>query len=471
MSTPGQSLLHTVTLPVAIEAEQSVIGALLIDNQAFDQAADLLQARDFAEMRHRLAWVAIAQLITAGKPADVVTVHDALVQAGKAGDVGGLEYLNALALAVPSSSGLRRYAEIVRESAGRRALVREAAALLDAALERSDEQQPPMVLAERHAERLLTMAQSSAQGGEPQRIQDVLTRFADHLNAACEGQLVTVLTGLDAIDEATAGGGRGGELWVLGARPSMGKSAMSQTLWVNVGEAQMALFLTQEDSDLMLAGRAVANRGRVNLADLRNPQRARDPDRMWSGVTEGVEDLARRHLLLDDQGGLSLADVRRKVQQAKRAAARAGVTLGLVIVDYLQLMTGEGDNRNQMLGAVANGLKALAKQQGVWIVLLSQLSRKVEERSGLPQISDLRDSGDIEGAADVILLLHRECMRRKDLGDEWKTFAEVHIAKQKNGPTCTVPLYFDGAHQRFSDWVGPRPQRGMARGREAGGLD
>ncbi|MFN4114955.1 MAG: replicative DNA helicase [Inhella sp.] len=471
MSTPGQALLHTVQLPAAMEAEQSVLGALLIDNSAWDRAADLLQACDFGEPRHRLAWVALEQLITAGRAADPITVHDRLVQAGKGEEAGGLGYLNALAQAVPSSSSMRRYAEIVQETSMRRQLVREAAVLLDATLERSDEQLTPLQVAERQAERLLLLAQRGARSTEPQPVSSVLARFTDHLNAACEGRAATVPTGLHAIDQATAGGGRAGELWVVGARPSMGKSAFSQTLWVHVGEQTMALFLSQEDSELMLVGRAVANRGRVSLADLRNPANARNADAMWGGVTEGLDDLGRRHLLLDDQGGLGLADVRRKVQQAKRSAARAGVPLGLVIVDYLQLMTGDGDNRNQMLGAVANGLKALAKEQGVWMVLLSQLSRKADERSGVPQISDLRDSGDIEGAADVILLLHRECQRRQDLGAEWAHFAQVHVAKQKNGPTCTVPLHFDGVYQRFTDWSGPQPQRGVARRGSSEGLE
>lgn len=463
MTTPGQALLHSVQLPVSMEAEQSVLGALMLDNSAWDRAADLLQARDFGELRHRLVWVAIEQLKMAGAQADPITVHERLHQAGRASEELGLDYLFALQQAVPSASNLRRYAEIVREVALRRALVREAATLLDAALERSDKALPPLQAAEQGVERLLKLAQAVATGREPVLVDQVLTRFADQLDAASQGHVVTVPTGLQAIDDATSGGGRPGELWVVGARPSMGKSAFSQTVWVHVGELDAALFLSQEDSDTMLVSRAIANRGRVNLADLRNPARARDADAMWGGVTAGMDDLRSRCLLLDDESGLTLADVRRKVQQAKRTAAREGRALKLVIVDYLQLMTGEGDNRNQQLGAVANGMKQLAKEQGVWIVLLSQLSRKADERSGVPQISDLRDSGDIEGAADVILLLHREAMRNQRLGPEWKAFAEVHIAKQKNGPTCIVNLHFDGLHQRFSSWEGPRPERSVGR--------
>jgi replicative DNA helicase len=472
MSTPGQDLLHALELPYSLEAEQSVLGSLLIDNTAWDRAADLLQARDFHLLEHRLIWTGLERLVTAGKPADVITVHDVLHAAGKAEDARGLDYLNALAQAVPGSSAVRRYAEIVRAAALRRNLLREAARLVDAVLERSDKTRDPLEVAGEQAERLLALTTGAAGGTEPQGVDTVLVRFMDQLNASCEGGNAAVPTGLAAIDDATGGGGRAGELWVMGARPSMGKSAASQSIWVGVGQGgHWALFLSQEDSDTMLVARAVANRGRVNLADLRNPQRARDPDRMWAGVTEAVDDLAKRNLLLDDQGGLTLADVRRKIQQAKRGAARRGGELVLVIVDYLQLMDGAGDNRNQQLGAIANGLKALAKEQGVWIVLLSQLSRKADERSGVPQLSDLRDSGDIEGAADVVLLLHREAHRNQGLGPEWAHYAQVHIAKQKNGPTCTVPLHFDGAHQRFSDWEGVQPNKVNARGAHGkGGL-
>lgn len=455
----GQQMLQTAKPPHSLEAEQSVLGALLIDNEAWDRVADLLQGADFHRIEHRLVYAVIGKLVAAGKPADVITVNEECQRQASPDDYGGLEYLNALAMAVPSSHNARRYAEIVREMSLRRDLLKLSATLADGALDREASLEATV---DRNAQALLSIGHGSSAQREPQSVDVVLVRFLDQLNAAAEGNNPATATGLGELDRRTAGGARAGELWVLGARPSMGKSAFMLTVGLNVAKAgEGVLFISQEDSDTTLLSRAVAHLGRLNLADLRNPQRCHDQDAMWQGVTMAADELGRCPLLIDDQGGLSLSDVRRKVQQARR---QLGGRLKLVVVDYLQLMSGEGDNRNQMLGAISNGLKSLAKEFGVWIVLLSQLNRKADERSGVPQLSDLRDSGDIEGAADVILLLHRECMRNQRLGDDWKFFAQIHIAKQKNGPVSIMPVRFDGAYQRFSDWDGPPPASRSARG-------
>lgn len=461
-------LRQAMVPPHNTEAEQSVLGSVLLDNRAFDAVGSLLSEADFYEPVHRAIWAALGSLVMAGKPADVVTVHAAGQGALP------LDYLNDLAGCVPSAINAKRYAEIVREASLRRGLMRLGGELVEAAAKRTATVEAVPQLIDGVVTKLLAMMVTSTAHGEPERIDVVLTRLVDQLNDQAEGKSVAIATGLHELDERTSGGGRPGELWVVGARPSMGKSALCLTLAANVaGDGNGVLFLSQEDSLPMLASRAVANKGRINLADLRNPQRARDQDALWGGVMDGVELLRHLPLWVDDQGGLTLMDVRRKVQQAKHRAEREGRPLRLVVVDYLQLMTGDGDNRNQQLGQVANGMKALAKELGVWIVLLSQLSRKADERSGVPQVSDLRDSGDIEGAADTIVLLHREMQRNQKLGPEWKHYAQAHVGKQKNGPTCTVDLHFDGMYQRFSNWDGPPPSRmvGGRTGHASGGLD
>jgi replicative DNA helicase len=221
--------------------------------------------------------------------------------------------------------------------------------------------------------------------------------------------------------------------------------------------------LTQEDSLNSLTARQVAAAGRVNLADLRNPRNA--PQSMWEGVSEGIDALGKLQIAMDDQAALSIMDVRRKIQQVKRRRKK----LDLVIIDYLQLMEGDGDNRNQELGKIANGLKRAAKEFGVWIILLSQLNRESDKRaSGMPQMSDLRDSGDIEGAADLIGLLHRE--HRRTPTEANKMHAELLVVKHKNGPTDTLNFSFDGAYQRFSDWEGPPPMKALSKQR-GGGLN
>lgn len=451
--------LPTYAPPWSNEAEQAVLGALLIDNRVYDEIGHILSPDRFHVVEHRAIFTTIHRLILACKPADVVTVHEA--------GAHDLALLYALSQAVITPRHARRYAEIVAEHWTRREMVRVALGLLDDAQQQAENAKPVAEVADAVAGRLLELISGAQVQSEPVAIEDAVLEFIDHINAMHEGEDVTFKTGLHDVDEATAGGGREGELWVLGARPSMGKSALLESLTLKIAEQHETLVLTQEDSKVTWVSRAVANLGRVNLADLRNPVRARDKDAMWAGVAKAVDTLPALKLLLDDQGGLTLSDVRRKVKQAKR---KFGGKLKLVVVDYLQLMSGDGDNRNQMLGQIANGLKALAKEMHVWIVLLSQLSRKADE-VGLPQIAHLRDSGDIEGAADTIALLHREAMRKKT--EENKHWAQLHIAKQKNGPTCTVNLFFDGAHQRFGDWSGPPPTPAMqSRSRHtSGGLD
>jgi replicative DNA helicase len=265
------------------------------------------------------------------------------------------------------------------------------------------------------------------------------------------------------LDKITAGGGRHGELWVIGARPSMGKTALTLTMSRNVAKDRDVLFCSQEDSKDSASSRFVASIGRVSLSHLRDPRNA--PESMWGAVSDAVEQMQALRLHIDDQAGLTLLDVRRKIQQVRR---RGG--LDLVIIDYLQLMTGEANNRNQELGLIANGLKKTAKDLKVWVILLSQMNREVDKRSGPPQMSDLRDSGDIEGAADFIGLLHRDHMRNPT--DENKHHAVLHIAKQKNGPTGMVNMHFDGAYQRFTDWDGPVPSKGFKRAAShSGGYD
>lgn len=436
--------------PHSIEAEQSVLGGLLLDNRAWDRAGALLVEADFYSHDHRLIWAAIAALINANKPADVITVDEQIKRAGPKADVGGLQYLNALAGSVPSASNMKRYAEIVRERSMQRQLITAASELADRAWRVQPQQISELI--DKSVTALLGLQQAQ-QASEPAALDALLPPFIDGLQDLAEGRNPAIATGLHAIDRLTAGGGRPGELWVIGARPSMGKTALVLHLSRAVGEQHGVLMLTQEDSNNSLVGRHVAAAGRVNLSKVRRPD-PRD-DALWAGLSDGVERLSPLRIWLDDQTSLTIGDVRRKVQQVKRRDA----SLVLVIVDYLQLMEGEGDNRNQELGRISNGLKKTAKELGVWIVLLSQLNREADKRSGPPQMADLRDSGDIEGAADLIGLLHREWRRKPT--EENKHWAQLHIAKHKNGPTDTLSLYFDGETQQFGNWEGAPPTRGV----------
>jgi len=435
--------------PHSEEAEQSLLGALLIDNGALDRLPPLTEA-DFYTWEGRSIFAAMAELIAAGRPADVITVNDQLrKRLGDQADAIGLDYLNALATSVPSSSNAPAYAHIVADVATRRrviALLGEIQSQAYAAQARDGAE----ALIDKAVTELMAL-QEGRRRDEPADLGALAATFIDELQARADGHTDAFSTGLRDLDRLTSEGGRRGELWVIGARPSMGKTAFSLSLSRAVGVGHQVLMLTQEDSLGMLTARHVAAAGRVNLAHIRNPRTA--PNSMWQGVTDGVTELVPLRIAMDDQAGLSLADVRRKVQQVKR---RHG-DCALVVVDYLQLMdcSGEGENRNQALGAISNGLKKMAKDLNCWVVLLSQLSRKADERKAAPEMADLRDSGDIEGAADLIGMLFRRWKWTQKDAD--KHLAELHVCKQKNGPTDTVRMYFDGATQRFGNWSDEAP--------------
>ena len=421
--------------PHSDEAEQSVIGCVLNDNRVFDSVSHVLTGADFYQPVHRAVWQSIEALVARCRAADVITVHEH--------GQHDLAYLNAMAGSVPGGFNAKAYAGIVRECSVRRELLRVAQALVDGAMAEAPSVDPTTLM-DQIVTRLLALQQQS-QRQEPQELQTLAAGFLDALQERADGRSDAIATGLHDIDRLTSGGGRPGELWVIGARPSMGKTALVLTLARNVGAVGRALMLTQEDSLNMLTMRHVAAAGRVNLADLRHPVGL--PGAVWAGIVEGVEGIRGLSISMDDQPALTLADVRHKAQQVKARHKK----LHLVVVDYLQLMDGAGgENRNRELALISNGLKRLAKELGCWVVLLSQLNREADKRR--PIMSDLRDSGDIEGAADVIGLLYRE--HRYKPTDANKHLAEVEFVKHKNGPTDTVKLFFDGATQRFGDWFG-----------------
>jgi replicative DNA helicase len=441
--------------PHSAEAEQAVLGALMLDNSAWDRCGDMLREGDFYVFAHRQAYKAIASLITANKAADVLTVA--------AASECELGELNSYTMSVPSAASIRTYAAIVKQ----RAVLRTIALIGDnLSAEAFQVDVPPEKIVDRALTALMGLEHGDRKG-EPRSISELVVEFVDSVSAAHEGKTNAIATGLADLDAMLNGGLRPGELVVIGARPSMGKTATVLTLLRHISEQRPALGLTLEDSLMALTGRMVASSGRINLADIRNPAKA--PDSMWEGLTEGTEAVGRLLLDLDDEAGLTLMDVRRKIQQTRRKYG--GKPLGLVVIDYLQLMEGDGDNRNQSLGYIANGLKKAAKDFECPIVLLSQLNREADKRSGPPQMSDLRDSGDIEGAADIIALLYREFQRKPS--PENKHHMEVHIVKHKNGATGTVNLHFDGPTQRLSNWSGPAPSKGAARAKTSskGGME
>jgi replicative DNA helicase len=431
-------------LPHSDEAEQSVLGAVLQDNAALVEVGALLEPADFYHPAHAAIWRTITQLSLAGRRADVVTVFEA-GQHDRA-------YLDALEMSVPSARHAGEYAQIVRQHSVRRQAVAVARALAEDVQRTGQNAKPATEVIDAAVVRLLELLQRGAPS-EPRDLDKCTVEFLNDLEARASGKTDSISTGLLDLDRMTGEGGRPGELWVIGARPSMGKTALVLTLGRNVGRTHRVLMLTQEDSLLMMTARHVAAAGELNLADLRSPMKA--PASMWSGVADAVEVLRPLQISMDDQAALTLADVRRKAQQVMARHGR----VDMLVIDYLQLMDGDGgENRNRELGVISNGLKRLAKELRCWVVLLSQLNREADKRK--PIMSDLRDSGDIEGAADLIGLLYRE--HRYKPTDDNRFYAELELVKQKNGATGTCGLFFDGATQRFANWDGPAPtSRGL----------
>jgi replicative DNA helicase len=421
--------------PYSAEAEQSVLGSLLLDNAHFDAVAAVVGADDFHDPQHRAIWGTVARLVGASKLADVITVHDA--------GQHDLRYCNDLAQSVPTARHAVHYARIVRERSVLRQLIRIGDDLASAAYRTHDKLADAGTLADAAIVQLLKLVATGKASSDPQVLAALIPPFLDALDARSRGENDAIPTGLTDLDRALAGGPRRGELIVIGGRPSMGKSALTLTIARKMAAFVPVLVLSMEDSRHMLVARQMAAAGRVNLADIRSPQHA--PDSMWTGVADAAEALSPLPLHIDDSPALTLRDVERKVAQVRHKAPK----LGVVIIDYLQLMKGAGENRHQVLGAIAAGCKEMAKNMDVAVFLLSQLNREADKTNEPPRLDHLRESGGIEEAADVVGLLWREHRRKPT--PENKRRAQLELAKNKNGATDTIKLWFDGATQRFAD--------------------
>lgn len=427
--------------PHSMEAEQSVLGALLLDNAAFDKVLDLLAPGDFYRAEHRTIYRVLVDMLVASKPADIITVFERLQAVGQADDAGGLAYLNNLMQSVPSASNVRGYADIVKHRARLRGLIALGQQLADDARDLGADEAQLDKLLDRAGLDLLAL-QSGATNDEPTLLGDLMVPWLDALQDRADGKTDALPFGMRAIDDALSGGPRRGELIVLGARPSTGKSALMLNWLLSAATRGPVLACSLEDSDMMLLSRAIASAGRVNLADIRRPDRA--PADMWERVSDASQAIQGLTLYVDDRAGLGLRDIRRKAMQVRR---RAG-DLQVIAVDYLQLMDGDGENRSAELGGIARGLKRLAKDMGCAVLLLSQLSREADKSNVPPRLDHLAESGVIEQAADNIGLMWRK--GRLDAKAD-KTDVQIEWAKVKNGATCTRRMVFDGATQHIAD--------------------
>jgi len=427
--------------PQSIEAEQSVLGGLLLDNSAWDRAGDLLTDSDFYRYEHRLIYAAIGSMVNASKPADVITVFEQLQSLGKAQDCGGLVYLNALAQSVPSAANLRRYAEIVRERAILRKLIAASDEIATTAF--NPQGRPVAQILDEAEGQIFKIGEEGSRARQGFKSMDALiVQLIDRVNELHENgaeEVTGVRTGFYDLDRLTAGLQKG-DLIVLAARPSMGKTALALNIaeHVAVSEGLPVVVFSMEMGASQLALRMVGSLGRIDQQHLRTGA-LRDDE--WGRLSEAVDKLGKVQMFIDESPALNPSELRAR---ARRMARQFGGTLGLIVVDYLQLMSGSSnsdENRATVIGEISRGLKALAKELQCPVMALSQLNRSVESRTDKrPMMSDLRESGAIEQDADVIMFIYRDDYYNKESKEPG--VAEINIGKQRNGPVDTFKLTF-----------------------------
>src|SRR5436190_6385263 len=450
-----ENVLPFKTPPHSIEAEQSLLGALLLDNQAFDRVADLVIAEDFYRDDHRRIWRHISRLIEHNRPADVVTVSEAVEASEDKDKTGGPAYLGALAQNTPSALNIRRYAELVREKSVQRRLAHVATEIAESALNPAGKEVG--LLLDEAESKIFQIAESGARRDQGLlEIKPVLARVferVDHLYHRDNPSDVTgVPTGYTKIDQMTSGL-QSGDLVIIAARPSMGKTALALNIaeHVAVDNGLPVAVFSMEMSSTQLAMRMLGSIARVDQHKMRT---GKLNDKEWGDLSEAMGKLHETPIYIDEGGALTALEVRARARRLKRQYSK----LGLIVIDYIQLMSAsaQGENRASDIFERSRSLKAIAKAHDMPGVSLTQLNRAVDQRPDRrPVMSDLRESGAIEQDADVIMFIYREVVYKPDLPEEQRGLAEVVVGKQRNGPIGTVKLTFRGQHTRFENYQEP----------------
>ena len=452
ISSSDPALLSARTPPQSVEAEQSVLGGLLLDNSAFDRIGDVITEADFYRSDHRRIFRHIMKLLERGRPADVVTVDESIKGSEDRDETGGLAYLGALAQSTPSAHNIRRYAEIVRERAVMRRLVQVGTEIADTALNPMGREVGQLL--DEAESKVLQIAEAGSRGREGfVQIQPLLTQVMERIDTLYHqdnpSDVTGVPTGYRDLDERTSGM-QEGDLIIVAGRPSMGKTAFALNIAEHVAvdnRLPVAVF-SMEMSGTQLAMRLLGSVGRLDQHKMRTG-RLTDDD--WNKLTNAVGKLHDAPMHIDETPALNSLEVRARARRLHRQYGK----LGLVVIDYLQLMQGSGsstENRATEISEISRSMKALAKELRVPVVALSQLNRSLEQRPNKrPIMSDLRESGAIEQDADLILFIYRDEVYNPETADKGK--AEIIIAKQRNGPIGTIDLTFLGQYTRFENYA------------------
>ena len=437
--------------PHSIEAEQAVLGGLLLDNTAFDRVADVLREEDFYRHDHRLIWHQIARLIERSQPADVVTVYEALQSLGKAEEAGGLAYLNSLAQETPSAANIRRYGEIVRDRSILRKLISTSDEISTSAL--NPQGKDTRQLLDEAESKVFQISEDGSRGQAgfqplPDLLGKVVERIDELYNQNNPNDVTGVPTGYVDLDRMTSGL-QPGDLVIVAGRPAMGKTSFALNIAEHVAVDQglpVAVF-SMEMGATQLAMRLVCSVGRLDQQRLRTGRLVDDD---WPRLTSAIQKMQDSQLFIDETPALNALELRARARRLSRQCGK----LGLIVVDYLQLMsaTSTGENRATEISEISRSLKALAKELDCPVIALSQLNRSLEQRPNKrPVMSDLRESGAIEQDADVIVFIYRDEVYNPDSAD--KGVAEIIIGKQRNGPIGTVRLTFVGQYTKFENFT------------------
>ena len=449
---PGTIDTATEALKVAphsVEAEQSVLGGLMLDNNAWDKIADAVVEEDFYRRDHRLIFRAISDLAARTEPFDVITLSEWLDKQGLLDDAGGLAYLGTLAKDTPSAANIAAYAAIVRERSVLRQLISVGNEISNSAYQpegRSTEE-----LLDDAERRVFKIAEQGARGKEGfTAIKDLLVKAVDRIDTLFQQDdpITGVPTGWTDFDEMTSGLQRG-DMVIVAGRPSMGKTtfAMNIAEHAAIKSGLPTAVFSMEMPGESLAMRMLSSLGRIDQHRVRTGK-LEDDD--WPRLTSAVGLLAEAPMFIDDTPALSPNELRAR---ARRLAREHG-ELGLIVIDYLQLMQvhGSSENRTNEISEISRSLKSLAKEMDVPVIALSQLNRSLEQRPNKrPVMSDLRESGAIEQDADLIVFIYRDEVYNEDSPD--KGTAEIIIGKQRNGPIGTTRLTFLGQYTRFENFI------------------
>jgi replicative DNA helicase len=450
-TNPDAQLDQIKLPPHSVEAEQSVLGGLLIESGALDRIADLITDDDFYRQEHRLIYRQIVRLSELAKPVDVITVAEALEIAGELDKVGGLSYLGSLAQNVPSAANVRRYGEIVRERSIMRKLVAVGTDIASSAYNPTGRDAAQLL--DEAEGKVFEIAEAGSRGKQgfitmPPLLTQVVERIETLYGRDDQNDVTGIATGFTDLDRMTSGL-QPGDLIIVAGRPSMGKTAFSINMAENVAldsKLPVAIF-SMEMGASQLAMRMLGSVGKLNQHDLRTG-RLQDDD--WGRLTHALGKLNDAPIHIDESAALTALEVRARARRLHRQNSG----LGLIVVDYIQLMSSNmgkaSENRATEISEISRSLKSLAKELHVPVVALSQLNRSLEQRPNKrPVMSDLRESGAIEQDADLILFIYRDEVYNSDSADKGK--AEIIIGKQRNGPIGKVELAFRGEYTRFDN--------------------